>query len=459
MLLGASYYFYMSWKPEYIVLIMLSTIITYLSGIYIGKTDKKKRKKFILTLSLVSNLGILFVFKYFNFFNDSLINLFANFNIEWGVPNFKLLLPVGISFYTFQALSYSIDVYRGKIKPERNFGIYALYVSFFPQLVAGPIERSINLLPQFYSKKRFDLERVISGLKQALWGYFKKVVIADGLALIVDRVYNNPRDYTGIPLIIATVFFAFQIYCDFSGYSDIAIGIARILGFDLMENFRRPYFSKSIKEFWSRWHISLSTWFKDYLYIPLGGSRISRRKTYINLFITFLVSGLWHGANWTFVIWGSLHGIYSVIERIISELKPIDNSFKNRERSFISKLANTLMVFVLVDFAWIFFRANNLSDAFYIIRHLFSGIGSQLTSIGSISATLINMEIMKYDVLILGCSLLTMFIYHILKENGFSSKKVLSRSRVFKWGFYYILILWVLIFGYYGSTTFIYFQF
>lgn len=259
MLLGASYYFYMSWKPEYVFLILISTIITYLSGIYIGKTNKQKNKKWILALSLLSNLGILFVFKYFNFFNESLAQLFMNFNINWGIPNFKLLLPVGISFYTFQALSYSIDVYRGKIKPEKNFGIYALYVSFFPQLVAGPIERSTNLLPQFYKKFNFDYQRVTDGLKLMAWGYFKKVVIADAMAIAVNTVYNNPQNFTGLPLIVATVFFAFQIYCDFSGYSNIAVVIARILGFDLMENFRRPYFSKSIKEFWSRWHISLST--------------------------------------------------------------------------------------------------------------------------------------------------------------------------------------------------------
>lgn len=302
LLLIASYYFYMCWNYKYIILIAASTIIDYIAGICIYHTRKKYLKTLFLLTSLMTNLGLLFFFKYFNFFGDSFNYVFEKFNIFYRVPAYHFLLPVGISFYTFQTLSYTIDIYKEGHKPEYHFGKFALFVSFFPQLVAGPIERSTNLLPQFHKNFTFDYNRIKSGIVQMCWGFFKKVVIADRLAEYVNAVYNNASDYQGLPLIIATVFFAFQIYCDFSGYSDIAIGSAKILGYDLMQNFRRPYLAVNIQDFWRRWHISLSTWFRDYVYIPLGGSRVKKLRWHFNLFITFLISGLWHGAEWTFII-------------------------------------------------------------------------------------------------------------------------------------------------------------
>lgn len=312
LLLLASYYFYAAWRPEYLLLIIASTLVDYLCALRMGRLESRRRRKKYLVLSLGSNLGLLFGFKYLTFFNESTRAVFDQLNIFYGVPTFEILLPVGISFYTFQTLSYTIDVYRGARPPERHLGIFALYVSFFPQLVAGPIERSTRLLPQFFQHHGFDAGRVQSGLRLILWGFFKKIVIADRLAVYVNAVYANPSAYDGPSLLLATYFFAFQIYCDFSAYSDIAIGSARVMGFELMQNFRRPYFARSIQEFWQRWHISLSTWFRDYVYLPLGGNRVPTWRWYTNLLLVFLVSGLWHGANWTFVVWGALHGTYLV---------------------------------------------------------------------------------------------------------------------------------------------------
>ena len=312
LLLLASYYFYMCWNYKYIVLIMFSTVVDYCSGILMYRTNKTGLRKLLLLASLTTNLGLLFFFKYFNFFGETVNYFFERFNIFAEVPAYSFLLPVGISFYTFQTLSYTIDIYRKKQTPEYHFGRFALFVSFFPQLVAGPIERSVNLIPQFRQDFKFDYERVRDGILFMVWGFFKKVVIADRLAEYVNLVYNNPTESEGFQNIIATFFFSIQIYCDFSGYSDIAIGAALILGYRLMTNFRRPYFALNIREFWQRWHISLSTWFRDYVYISLGGNRVVKWRWFYNLFITFLVSGLWHGANWTFVIWGALHGFYLI---------------------------------------------------------------------------------------------------------------------------------------------------
>ena len=311
LLLVASYYFYMAWKPEYILLIVASTFIDYFCGRKMGSIEEKKKRRPYLYLSLLTNLGILFTFKYFDFFTDSLQGLSEYFHLPYESPALQLILPMGISFYTFQTMSYSVDIYQGKLKPEKHFGIFALFVSFFPQLVAGPIERASNLLPQFHKPFTFDRKKAVSGLQLMLWGMFKKVVVADRLAFLVNAVYDQPGEYEGFTLFLATIFFAFQIYCDFSGYSDIAIGAARILGFDLMKNFDTPYSARNVSEFWRRWHISLSTWFKDYVYIPLGGNRVVKWRWYYNLMITFLVSGLWHGANWTFVIWGGLARVLS----------------------------------------------------------------------------------------------------------------------------------------------------
>lgn len=304
-LLIASYYFYMNWKPVYALLILTSTALTYGCGLFVEHhADNKERKKLYLVVSLVINFSILFVFKYYNFINESIFGLLDMCGLRWTVPNLDVLLPVGISFYTFQAVGYTIDVYRGTIKAERDFLTYALFVSFFPQLVAGPIERAKNLLPQFHKEHIFRYHNAVEGLKQMLWGFFMKLCVADVLAEYVNAVYNNVPQHNGTSVIIATLFFTFQIYCDFGGYSNIAIGAARVMGFSLMENFHRPYFSLNIKEFWRRWHISLSSWLMDYVYIPLGGNRVPSLRHLANLVITFLVSGVWHGANWTYVLWG-----------------------------------------------------------------------------------------------------------------------------------------------------------
>jgi D-alanyl-lipoteichoic acid acyltransferase DltB (MBOAT superfamily) len=322
LLLIASYYFYMCWKAEFIVLIVLSTLVDYVAALGMEKTASSRMRKMWLGFSLASNLGMLFTFKYLNFFRASFQEVFNTFNIGYHFLSYNLLLPAGISFYTFQTLSYTIDVYRGQKKAEHHFGIFALYVCFFPQLVAGPIERAVSFLPQFHEKHALDIQRIVDGLRMVLWGLFKKIVIADRLSIYVNTVYNNPYHFDSAPtFIMATYFFAFHVYCDFSAYSDIAIGSARMLGFDLMENSRKSYESKSISEFWSRWHISLSTWFRDYLHIPLGGNRVGKFYYYRNLFVIFLVSGLWHGANWTFVIWGALHGFFLVFALLSKSLR------------------------------------------------------------------------------------------------------------------------------------------
>lgn len=304
LLLVASYYFYMSWNPKYVVLILGTTLVSYVAGLLLEKTDKQQVKKMIVVIALIVSLGELFILKYFNFAFASVCSVLTHFSIHLSPITLQLMLPVGISFYTFQTLGYVIDVYRGDIKAEHHFGYYATFVSFFPQLVAGPIERTGNLLAQIKSTKKFNQSQAIDGTKVIVWGYFKKMVIADFISGFVDQIYGDLGDYTGFALVMAIFLFTIQIYCDFSGYSNIAQGSAKLLGIDLMTNFKSPYFSTSVKEFWRRWHISLSTWFRDYVYIPLGGSHCGKMRQNINLLITFLVSGLWHGASWTFVFWG-----------------------------------------------------------------------------------------------------------------------------------------------------------
>lgn len=372
-LLIASYYFYMSWNVNLIVLIMFTTVLSYASGIVIEKSDKKQVRLAALLISVIGSLGVLFFYKYFNFFSHSAVLLFRAIGIPASDFSLKILLPVGISFYTFQTLSYTIDIYRKSIKAEFHFGYYALFVSFFPQLVAGPIERPQNLLPQLKDKREFDKQNFVIGLKYIVVGFVKKVVIADTIAVFVNRIYNSPSDANGLMVIIATVLFALQILCDFDGYTNIAIGVAKLMNINLVKNFNNPYSAKSIKEFWARWHISLSSWFRDYVYIPLGGNRCSKSRHLFNLFITFLLSGLWHGANWTFVIWGCLHALYQILGIITKNIRTaIKAVFKINEESKIWKVVQTLFVFTLVCFAWIFFRANSVSDAFILIKVLFS---------------------------------------------------------------------------------------
>ena len=364
LLLVASYWFYMSWNVKYVVLILFTTLVSYSAALMLEMAHIQRVKRVILTLTLFACLGVLLVFKYFNFFTGAVVDFLNMFALHLHPMTLKLLLPVGISFYTFQTLSYVIDVYRGKVKPERNLLIYALFVSYFPQLVAGPIERTNNLLPQIKAVHEFRYEQASYGIKLMTWGFFKKLCIADVLAVYVDKVFSDVYSFRGFSLMLAVFFFTVQIYCDFSGYSDIARGCSKMLGIDLMENFRSPYFSASLHEFWSRWHISLSTWFRDYVYIPLGGSRCGKLRHNVNLMLTFMISGLWHGANWTFVFWGMLHGLGQVIE----------NAFFSRERREVHGLAWAVRgcaTFLFVMLAWVFFRARNLSEAMYVFTHMF----------------------------------------------------------------------------------------
>ncbi len=449
----------MCWKIDYIVLIIASTLIDYFVAQKMATIETKiKRKKWLL-ISIITNLSILFGFKYFNFFNENVQALFNSLNIFYGVSSFDLLLPVGISFYTFQTLSYTIDVYNGRTQAQKHLGIFAVYVSFFPQLVAGPIERSKNLLPQFYIEHKFSFNRIKYGLQQMLWGFFKKVVIADRLAIVVDAVYNNLDDYTGISLLVATLFFAFQIYCDFSGYSDIAIGSARIMGFELMDNFKRPYFSKSILEFWRRWHISLSTWFRDYLYIPLGGSRVVKWRWYYNLFITFIISGLWHGANWTFITWGGLHGIFLILAIILTKPERYIIKMLRLDNSIIHKIYKVTFTFSLVCFAWIFFRANNISDAFYVINNMFADIGDY-TDLEKMKVNLRGLGVGINDILISIGLIAFMELYNLYERGGDVWKRLEQKPIWLRWGVYYIILFCILFLAPYSRVNnFIYFQF
>lgn len=456
LLLAASYYFYAAWKLEYIVLIIASTLISYFTTILMVKPEYQAKRTSLLIISLCSNLGILFAFKYFNFFNDSLRIVFNQFNLVYDVPMFQALLPIGISFYTFQTLGYVIDVYRGKLEPERHLGRVALFVAFFPQLLAGPIGRATSLLPQFYERFDFDEARVSSGLRLMLWGMFQKVVIADRLGLYVNAVYNDPSKWAGWPVLLATFFFAFQIYCDFSGYSAIAIGAARVMGLNLMENFRRPYFARSPSEFWRRWHISLSTWFRDYLYIPLGGNRVSVPRWYLNLMIVFLVSGLWHGAAWTFVIWGGLHGLYVVGE---VATKGIRGRLAQRlgldRRPSASAMLGGFITFNLVCLAWVFFRANSITDAFLLLNNL-----APLANFADLNAPwagVVNHPAQEMA-LSLGLILLLVMV-HWVQEQPWRVPTLWQRPLWFRWVAYLGLALAIMNLGITEEVPFIYFQF
>ncbi|MFT2007807.1 MBOAT family O-acyltransferase [Pontibacter sp. 13R65] len=460
-LLLASYYFYMSWKAAYAIILVISTFVDFFCsrkmGLY-SDEEKHKRKPF-LYLSLFSNLAILLLFKYYNFFNESARGLAEGLNVPYAMPAFELLLPMGISFYTFQTMSYSIDVYNGRIKPEKHLGIFALFVTFFPQLVAGPIERAGNLLDQLKASHQFDYNRIVGGLRRMAWGFFKKIMIADNLALMVNQVYNNPGEFEGVSFVIATIFFAFQIYCDFSGYSDIAIGAAQVMGIKLMENFRSPYFAKTISEFWSRWHISLSTWFRDYLYIPLGGNRVVKWRWYYNLFIVFMVSGLWHGANWTFVIWGALHGIYQIVGILTKDQRNrVVQLIGLTNYPLLYKWVQVLTVFALVCFSWIFFRANHISDAFYIIRSSiadFGNISDIVSNAGHVLFLDQGLKVFAVSVV----SIMIMETVHLIQRNGSVSQLILQRPVWVRWSVYYAAILAILLFGQFGNQEFIYFQF
>lgn len=439
---------------------LISTGTAYFAALGITRSNKPGEKKAILWTCLTVLLGILFAFKYFNFVNASFRSVLAYFSVPLNVPYFNVLLPVGISFYTFQKISYVVDVFHDKVKAEKHFGIFAVYSCFFPQLVAGPIERAQHLLHQFYEKHEFSYENAVSGLRLILWGFFKKVAVADRLSIMVQAVYNDPRSYPGPPLVVATLFFAFQIYCDFSGYSDIAIGSARLLGFDLMLNFRQPYFSRSIPEFWRRWHISLSTWFKDYVYIPLGGSRVVRWRWYYNLFITFLISGLWHGANWTFAAWGALHGCYMLADSVFGKYRDgLRERLGGRAGRGLFDAVNIALTFCLVVIAWIPFRAKNFGDAWYIFTHLFDHasnwveVDALAMSFRGIGLTPVELA---YAVVFVGIVL----AYDVIDSTTGFWRSLEFRPRYIRWAAYYAILVLTLFFNTFNrAQNFIYFQF
>jgi D-alanyl-lipoteichoic acid acyltransferase DltB (MBOAT superfamily) len=373
-LLAASCFFYMFFIPIYILILGVTVVIDYVAAIRIEETTDPKTRRMYLVASVTSLCVTLFVFKYFNFFNENVARLAEWLHWNYPIKALSIILPIGLSFHTFQGLSYVVEVYRGKQRAERHFGIYSLYVMYFPQLVAGPIERPQNVLPQFHMPQRFDVGRFGDGMMLVLWGLFKKVVVADSLALYVDTVYQSSGRHSGLTLLVATYCFAFQIYCDFSGYSDMARGISRAYGIELMKNFETPYFARSISEFWTRWHISLSTWFRDYVYIPLGGSRVSAIRQIRNVLIVFLLSGLWHGASWTFIVWGALHGCYLVLERGWA-------AFRQRVARPVlpapaARLLGIAVTFHLTLVAWVFFRAADVTTAFDIVRRMLVPTGT-----------------------------------------------------------------------------------
>ena len=454
-LLAASCYFYMAFIPVYILILFFTIAIDYVAGILIENAEGRRRKVY-LTASIIANVGVLAVFKYFNFLNANARAIAEVFHWPYDLQPLSIILPIGLSFHTFQAMSYTIEVYRRRQPAERHLGIYALYVMFFPQLVAGPIERPQNLLHQFYEKHQLEYERVADGLRKMAYGLFLKVVIADRLARYVNIVYNEPTSFQGLTLVVATVFFAFQIYCDFAGYSAMAIGAAEVMGFRLMKNFDRPYLSRSISEFWSRWHISLSSWFRDYVYIPLGGNRVSPPRWYWNLFITFLLSGLWHGANWTFVIWGGLNGFYLIFSLVT---KPARAGFAKaiglEARPSLHAFVSVAITFALVCVSWVFFRANTLEDAMHVFRAAIARPTAH-----QIVPDIIRAEgISKFEVLYS-----MMLIVGLMTFEWISTKlDVVKRFRLqpvwVRWPAYYALCMAIWLLGITSEKAFIYFQF
>lgn len=436
MLLIASYYFYMCWQPIYALLLLTSTAVTYCAALMISKSQAHKRVW--LSSAIIVNLAILFFYKYFNFVADSLNTAMESVGVAMHVPGLDVLLPVGISFYTFQALGYSIDVYRGDVKAERNFLTYALFVSFFPQLVAGPIERSKNLLRQFKEDREFDYDFAMSGLKLMLWGYFMKLCMADRAAIYVDLVFNDLHNHEGLSTLVASILFSLQIYGDFAGYTFIAIGCARIMGFALNDNFRRPYFAATITDFWRRWHISLSTWFRDYLYFPLGGSRTTKVKIYRNLLITFAVSGLWHGANWTFILWGFIHGAFQCIERWLG--------WNKKQWVGLQKFCHALLSLFIVNLAWMLFRANSMEDAWTAFQQMFSINDFSLAQ-------------RKMLIVFSGIAALIVFAKEFCEEKGVVLHFIQRRPLLWNHIWMMTLLLLIGLLGVFDGGQFIYFQF
>lgn len=448
---AASYVFYGWWDWRFLSLILFSSIIDYSVGRGLEKQENQTKRIVLLWISIIINLGFLGYFKYYNFFIDNFITAFSFFGTQINASSLNIILPVGISFYTFQTLSYSIDVYKRKLEPTKDFIAFSAFVSFFPQLVAGPIERATHLLPQFYNKRTFDYQKAVNGMRQILWGLFKKIVIADNCAIYANLIFNNSADYSGSTLVLGALFFTFQIYADFSGYSDIAIGTSRLFGFDLKQNFNFPYFSRDIAEFWRRWHISLSTWFRDYLYIPLGGSRGGTWMKVRNTFAIFIVSGFWHGANWTFIIWGALNAIYFL---------PLLLTKKNRNNleavahgklfPSLKELSNMLLTFSLTVFAWIFFRAENIGHAFSYIRGIFSQSLFQFPKhYGG-----------KHAIQTVVIVIVFVIIEWFGRNNKFAIENIIfQNTKSILYAIYLLIALSIFVFGNFNKTEFIYFAF
>lgn len=445
----SSYIFYAWWDWKFLSLIFFSTILDFAVGVGLSNQENQTKRKMLLWLSIITNLGFLGFFKYYNFFLENFVDTFSFFGIAINANSLNIILPVGISFYTFQTLSYSIDVYNRKLAPTKDFIAFSAFVSFFPQLVAGPIERATHLLPQFYKKRTFDYAKAVDGMRQILWGLFKKIVIADNCAEYANLIFNHSSDYSGSTLVLGALFFAFQIYGDFSGYSDIAIGTSRLFGFDLMRNFNFPYFSRDIAEFWRRWHISLSTWFRDYLYIPLGGSRGSIWIKVRNTFVIFIVSGFWHGASWTFIVWGALHALYFMPLLLSNKNRTHLNTIAHGKILPSFKEAIKLGVtFSLTVFAWIFFRAENLTHASQYIQGIFKN-PAELLQLGSY---------LEYKTTI-GLIFIFLLVEWVGREGNYAIEHIgLNWKRPIRHAFYYAIIILIFWFG--GKEQqFIYFQF
>ena len=447
----ASYVFYGWWDWRFLSLIFFSTTVDYLIGNKLYKQENQTKRKILLWTSIFINLGFLGFFKYYNFFLDNFISAFSFFGTKINASSLNIILPVGISFYTFQTLSYTIDVFKRKLEPTKDFIAFAAFVSFFPQLVAGPIERSTNLLPQFYSKRHFDYAKAVDGMRQILWGLFKKIVIADNCAKYVNIIFNNSSEYSGSTLFLGAIFFSFQIYGDFSGYSDIAIGTSRLFGFNLKQNFAFPYFSRDIAEFWRRWHMSLSSWFRDYLYIPLGGSRGGTWNRIRNVFIIFLVSGFWHGANWTFIAWGTLNALYFLPLFITNNNRNnLDVIAQGKYLPSLKEFTFMVLTFGLTVFAWIFFRADNIGHAFNYISEIFSN-------------TLFTYPEFKDDDSINSLFILLLIFIAIEwlgRESQYAISNIGSKwNKIIRWLFYSSIISLLGIFMQSEETPFIYFQF
>ncbi|MBP9689407.1 MAG: MBOAT family protein [Bacteroidia bacterium] len=449
LIVGASYLFYGWWDWRFLSLILFSSLVDYIVGLGLLNEENQSKRKVLLWTSIVINLGFLCVFKYYNFFLTNFITAFSFFGGEIKANSLDIILPVGISFYTFQTLSYSVDVYKGKLKPTKDFIAFSAFVSFFPQLVAGPIERATHLLPQFYKRRTFDYSKAVDGLRQILWGLFKKIVIADNCAEYANIIFNNSAEYSGSILVLGAIFFTLQIYGDFSGYSDIAIGTSRLFGFDLMQNFNFPYFSRDIAEFWRRWHISLSTWFRDYLYIPLGGSHGGTWMKIRNTFIIFIVSGFWHGANWTFIIWGLLNAIYFLPLLLTNNNRNnLDTVAQGKLFPSLKELSFILLTFAMTVLAWIFFRAENIEHALQYISSIFKNPNS-FVSLGIY---------WKYKTIILLISIFIAIEWFGRDGQYAIARLGLSWKLPFRYLLYYALIFTIFWFG--GKEQqFIYFQF